>query len=499
MGKERSNINLQYDRQKENQKEQNEWQSSENAVDRAFQEDLWLSQFEAERQQQERMFDKESERWQQQFDVQNAYNQPKAQVARLLAAGINPAAMAGNLAGLSSGSSGAAISGSSGASSPSPSGVGSHGVTPLGLQNPYGVSSDAAMFTSVAQLADSVAKLGESGIQSYGTMARLQPTIDNLVADTQARQEQAALTAVERSIRDAYGNDAAAAEILQKVASSYSLYARGDLDGAQKLYTSALTDLTNQEKFQKSESFSAVLTNLKKYGSYLDSQVRANNASAVASYASANASNASARLSDSLAKTNDALRDGQVKALDLSNQLADISRQLQSRENVRDAATHYDKISAIISQCEREGFITRQAADNARKAATDADWAEVEHVVGCASEAIGAFSQMGHVYNGYVSNLNQQQRNQIQQHFVDAYSKSNADRNAVYGRWVDSQGKVNTQKVEESQSRVRRSGVGDIMEHVVDTSDKPNIDYDKYYQRTMSREQYERWKRENGR
>ena len=490
MGKERSNINLQYDRQKENQKEQNQWQSSENAVDRAFQEDLWLSQFELERQQQERMFEKENERWQQQFDIQNVYNQPKAQVARLLAAGINPAAMAGNLAGLNSGSSGAAISGSSGASSPSPSGVGSHGVTPLGLQNPYGVSSDAAMFTSVAQLADSVAKLGESGIQSYGTMSRLQPTIDNLVADTQARQEQAALTAVERSIRDTYGNDAAAADILQKVASSYSMYAKGDLDGAQKLYTSALTDLTKQEKLQKSESFSTVLSNLKKYGSYLDSQVRANNASAVASYASANASNASARLSDSLVKTNDALRDGQIRALDLSNQLADIQRQLGNRENVRDAATHYDKISAIISQCEREGFITRQAADNARKAATDADWAEVEHVVGCASEAIGAFSQMGHVYNGYVSNLNQQQRNQIQQNFVDAYSKSNADRNSVYGRWVDSYQNVSNQKVSESQSRAAGRGVGSIDEHVYRPPERDG---------TMSRDEYERWKRENGR
>lgn len=422
MGKERSNINLQYDRQYENQEGQNEWQSAENNIDRQWQQDFWLTQFQLEKQQQELMFEKENQRWIDQFNMQNEYNDPKKQVQRLLSAGINPAAY---YQAINGGNSSASPSGSSGAGSPNPSGGSSHGVSPLGLQSPNGVSSDAMMFSSIAQLADSVSKIGESVVGGYETVSKLQPTIDNMVSDTNLKQEQAAITAIQKSIQAAYGKDAAAADIWNKVASSYSLVAQGDLAGAQKLYNEALIDLTNQEKFQKNESFPTVLSNMRKYGNYLDSQVLANKAGAAASYASAEASKASARLSDSLAETENALREGKVTALDLSNKLADVQRQLANRENLRDAATHQDKIIAIINQCEREGYVTEAAAAGARKAVTDANWSGVEHFVGCASQALSSVSQLGGVYNGYIGNVVGAQRNAIQERFVEYYGRSN--------------------------------------------------------------------------
>ena len=147
MGKERSNINLQYDRQYENQENQNAWQSAENNIDRQWQEDFWMTQFQLEKQQQELMFEKENQRWIDQFNMQNEYNDPKKQVQRLLSAGINPAVYYQSITG---GNSSASPSGSSGAGSPNPSGGSSHGVSPLGLLSPNGVSSDAMMFSSIA-------------------------------------------------------------------------------------------------------------------------------------------------------------------------------------------------------------------------------------------------------------------------------------------------------------------------------------------------------------
>lgn len=59
------NIKFQRDMMQQNQ----EWQSGENALNRQFQAD----------------------QWQKQFDLTNAYNDPRQQALRLLGAGMNPA------------------------------------------------------------------------------------------------------------------------------------------------------------------------------------------------------------------------------------------------------------------------------------------------------------------------------------------------------------------------------------------------------------------------
>ena len=176
MGKEKSHLNLQYDRALQQQAQQQDWQHSENELDRQFQIEQWNREFQAQQDE-----------WTRQFNLQNEYNTPSAQVARLAAAGINPVAAFQSVTG----STGDASAGGSG-SLPSPSPPSSHSVSSQGLATPTGLSSDAMMFSSLAQLADSVSKLGQTGLNAQRQQALLGKEIENVSADT----EQTDLTEV---------------------------------------------------------------------------------------------------------------------------------------------------------------------------------------------------------------------------------------------------------------------------------------------------------------
>ena len=236
MGKERSQINLQYDRQLQNQQDQNNWQSSENSVDRQWQADQWQRQFESQLQAQRDLFDEQLgkqresdlQKWKDQFDIQNQYNSPQNQVTRLMAAGVNPSAAVNMLTG---GVSSAGIGGSSapsGASAPSGGSVGSHSVSPLGISMPQ-YSTDAALWSSAAQMIDSISKVAERGYNVFSGSKKLQPTIDNIISDTKQKQNSATMTETNNAILEAYGDKKAAAEVQNLTNESYELETKGDL------------------------------------------------------------------------------------------------------------------------------------------------------------------------------------------------------------------------------------------------------------------------------
>ena len=203
MGKDKSLINLQYDRQ-----------SQENAIDRQWQSDEWQRQFQQQIEQQNAMFEKESQRWQDQFNLQNEYNTPVAQMKRLQAAGINGAAAVNAING---GSSSGGLSSASGASSPSPSQSPSRSIGGASIGN-----SDAMYFSSLGQLADSLGKLGVYGSETSATQRKVQVEIDKIISEKNLNDTQAALNGVLADIQKTYGKDRVAAEIASMLSQSFA-------------------------------------------------------------------------------------------------------------------------------------------------------------------------------------------------------------------------------------------------------------------------------------
>ena len=280
MGKERSNINLQYDRQAEQAQAQNAWQSSENAIDRQWQEELWKKQFAEQVKQQNEMFEKEGQRWLEQFNIQNEYNLPENQVARLRAAGVNPAAMVSQLAG--SGVSSASPSGSSGASAPSPSAGTGHGVTPIGFNGVNGLSSDAAMFSSLAQMSDSLATLAKAGSDVSVQQREVGARITNMISDANLKDSQSALTNVQKMLQETFGKDKASAEIGKLLSGAFADYAAGKQSESSAKYNAAMEMLTKQETWQKNEMFPTLLSNAKSLGEKIKADTSAAYAGAAA-------------------------------------------------------------------------------------------------------------------------------------------------------------------------------------------------------------------------
>lgn len=382
MGKESAHIDQQYDRQLENIREQNAWQSSENEIDRQWQASEWSRQFEEQVRAQRAMYEEQLnlqresdlQKWRQQFDAENQYNSPANQVARLMAAGINPAAAASQIMGGNAASLGAGSSSSpSGVSAPSGGSVGSHSVSPLGVSIPQ-YSTDSALFSSAAQLADSMSKLGDLGLASERQKATLSATVQNMMADTQNKQEQAAITRVQNAILSATGDEKVRSEIMKAYADSYAAYQKGDYDKAQSGINKLMADIENGRYKLDMEKQPYVLASLSNQAQMYKSQSAAN-------YASARASNASARLSSALANTEDALRDGKVTAQQYANDLAYISRMIQERENRIASSTEQANIQRIIEQAKQQNIITDILAEQLYKAIQENDWTKFDHIV----------------------------------------------------------------------------------------------------------------------
>lgn len=409
MGKEKSNINLQYDRQLENQENQNNWQSLQNEVDARRQQQIWLDQFINQSQQQEKMFGLEFERWKSQFDIQNQYNAPEAQVARLTAAGINPAALASQL---STGSSSASLGGSTGAVSPSPSGSYGHNVTPGHLNSPLGVSSDAALFSSIAQLNDSLSKLSQTGLNVERQKTLLGAELESLVVGSRSERASAEQSELQNLLTKRFGDSKVSAEINKMVADAYSASASGDLSKAKQLTEAAINQATSDDNFRKNAAFPLVIKNLEKRLEQIDADINLKGSQARQADSSVNYMNA-------LTSTENALREGKVTSLELSNKMAEIQKMIQDRENIRDAATHEDKIHKIVTECERSGLINRQIELQIDKAIIDKDWATVEHFFGVLSSAASSVGSVGNVLVGSERNAVQREFNSVWSDYIN--------------------------------------------------------------------------------
>lgn len=138
----------------------------------------------------------QTEQWQREFDIQNAYNTPKAQSQRLLAAGINPAVYFSG-SGSVAASSSPSVSAPAGASSPAASSSGSLNVSPPYLQNiPQLLSSAGDMVASLAN----AGKTNQEAKFLASTMAdRIATITEQLGVAREAKEAQSLENAFKRA------------------------------------------------------------------------------------------------------------------------------------------------------------------------------------------------------------------------------------------------------------------------------------------------------------
>lgn len=351
-------VKQQADAQKEMQKEQNEWQHNENALDRAWQENTWLQHFVSENEEYARRLDLQQQNWQSQFDITNAYNSPSSQMARLRAAGINPSAMLSNSGLASLGTSGATPSGFS-ATAPNGVPFAGHSVSPASPPSFGGLSSQAAQFSSIAQMADSVSKLQQVGLNSERQKALLGAEVDKAISEADLTNQKAIMQRIENGVANNWLDKKSSAEYQNLINQSYAAFTSGDLNKANELVMQAQERLISLQGEIQAEKFPEELANLQALRKVYKSEETKN-------YAAVEVSRSQVSLNDALAKTENEIRDGKVNAQDLSNSLQAVNLALQSRENERDIKTNEAKIFSILEECRRQGLINEQESAKAR-------------------------------------------------------------------------------------------------------------------------------------
>lgn len=346
------------------QQQQMKWQSAENQRDRLWQQQNWLKQFMAE-----------NEEWQRRFDAQNQYNDPSALMGRLQRAGINPAAAMGQL----SGAGGLAAAG--GSSQPNmPVAMPSHSVTPLGLHNPFQGIDVRQIMSGISDLMNATTNRQRLGLDTEYQNATLVSIVKKLNADAEQSESAKNYNDVMSFLNSYRLEDKVDAQITKTWNEAFEAATRGDYNKASQILQYSLADLTDN----KSRALQKVLP---QYQLILDKQVKVYDSQAELNRAGAQQARAAAKREEATYLTMDALRAGQVRGQDLANSIAE----------ARDVIAHLDadtaekvqpqKIEALLSAYEREGWITAEQKEKAALAAKENKWYEVTKVLDSAESA----------------------------------------------------------------------------------------------------------------
>lgn len=403
MGAERKQINLQYDRQLENQQQQQQWQASQNQLDRDWQERFYHMQLGGQ-----------SALWQEQFDKTNEYNSPSAQVARLQAAGINPAVLtgalgAGNAAPLSAPSA--------------PSGGSSHSVSMTNLPTAQGFSSDAALFSSLAQMNDALSHVAQTGLNVERQQALLQKEGDNLVADTDKKRQESNLTNIQALLKQRWGDSEVQAQVNSLVASAEEMRARGNYHGAASALAKANAALANSRKMQTDELTPKLVSELDARIKYFNNEADLAHERVFTEKSQQAANYARSNLDNALRSTEDALRDGRVTAQDLSNRINRVREDLLRVDQYVAHEVSGARVEGILQEYRRQGLINDELVKKIERLGIQNNWENAHQILGVCGEALSIASGLHGMQHLDIRDLNDSQRLDIQREFNRLYEQ----------------------------------------------------------------------------
>lgn len=211
------------------------------------------------------------------FNLENAYNTPGAQAARLLEYGFNPGVALGN------GAVGASMAS---ASAPTSSGLPTF-VNPT-MQSPPSVLMSAV--DSISKLAGAAAQFSQARKTSKETSwidQEMEANIKDLFADIKSKEVQSSYDEFRLSVDKVFAPFERAigmrklADQIKNLGMEYTLaMSRNETEKANKLLADAQTKLVDSNNDQVKQSTPIIIDNLKKTGQNIVSQTNANNSSA---------------------------------------------------------------------------------------------------------------------------------------------------------------------------------------------------------------------------
>lgn len=345
------NNNQQIKAQQQQAREQNAWQSSENDKDRQFQSDLWNEQFA-----------KENEEYDRRFNQSNAYNDPSAVVARLRAAGINPAAAMGQLTG----TGGMAAAG--GSSQPgSPALAPPHQVSAVGIQNPNNIVNIGSVMSSIADMMNAQTNAKRLGLDTRYQEETLDFVKGQMQSQIAYQDSLTTLNQIEAEVQRVFKKPQAAANLMHTINLATLAGLQGDTEKAQKILTEAQTRLINARSDIYEEGKASLLTLINTYGVNLD-------ASAAAALASAGKSIAET-------KTIDATRDYDIAIAKYQAEYEQYKADVMRSDSYVSGATKITRAAAIAEQYEQAKIMTKKEAEIYRQLLVDGKWQEAEKMM----------------------------------------------------------------------------------------------------------------------
>lgn len=364
--------------QKEMMRDQNLWQSSENDKSRDFQRDLWRYQ----------------------FDLENEYNNPSNQIKRLMAAGINPAALLGQ--------NGSAPLGVPAANPSTATGM---TVTPqqvTGFSHP----NLANFGSTIAQLMEAAARVSDSNLSST-QKAKVESEVSKNLAVADEASANAARTNIVSQI-EASNLDK---EFKAKIANLTALTAKYDADRDYAKAASAVKDLEKElmaiDVKYAPQLKTATLNEIKALTSYY------NQKASTEPFVRHNLQSQT-RYTNALRETENQLRDSKVTISEYQSKLAELATLSNESDYRVQLQTENDRMNGIIQEMYNKKIINDIAYQNYLHASTENKWQEFQYIMQISNEAfrsitgaVNAKANLMDAFNGEVGNKYRHEFNQL--------------------------------------------------------------------------------------
>lgn len=193
------------------------------------------------------------------------------------------------------------------------------------------------------------------------------------------------------------------------------------LKAAKELLTIAEKNLSEQQY----QELSIIVRNKQRL---IDSEISKNYSYAAANSAAAGMFVSQTEYNYALAQTENQMRDGKITLQQLQNDSMRIANTIGSSNMRTFVSTEQDRLKALVSEYERQGFITETVRANMQQAITNANWSEVEKYLGAMSQALNTVTGVYNAGSMRIGSMSQMQRNQVQSEFnriLDSHWKPN--------------------------------------------------------------------------
>lgn len=383
-----ANNERQIEAQKESQERQNAWQEAENQRDRLWQEQQWLSQFEKQNEENDRRFQMENEEFDRRFNQQNEYNDPSAVVARLKAAGINPAAALGQL----SGSGGLAAAG--GSSSPQmpnssvPQTMGAHSVSPIGVSNPNNIVNIGGLMSGLADMMNAKTNAGRLGLDTKYQDATLSSIVEQMKKDAAYKDSLATLNQIQAEVDRVFKKPQAAAQFMKTINYASLLALQGKTEESKQVLNDEMANLYKQKAGILEEGKAGLINLIGLFGTHLE---------ASASVAYATAANQRAQ-----AETENLLRPDRKLSAEFKSKLDIINEKMAVMDWAKRDAGFEQELEAYGWELYRSKILTEEASQRLYRLLKDNSWKDVANFLQSINSVSDSFMKVGIGVNSIV-------------------------------------------------------------------------------------------------